>query len=254
MIKNSGMTLIEILIAISIIALIAGSMLTVFSFSTRRNMESEQVLSATFIAQRKIESLQTLDYFSALMEGNGERVSFSDYYIETVCTPYIPEDCHFFNIVLQDGVSSSSGCELYAIPPSGDTTFFLDKVSGDIEIVLSIVGDNYTLNMTRPKNLSLSGILPNDEKKVIVAINTTQYRGTAPISFHIDSGSRRVEAKVYDTSENSTILSVSGIPTYCYHNYTYRDCSMLRACVQVFDNETDLKPKAMIENILQLEN
>ena len=51
--RSAGLTLIEVLVAIFILALIAGSFLTSYGFAHKHNTKAETVLMASFIAQTK---------------------------------------------------------------------------------------------------------------------------------------------------------------------------------------------------------
>ena len=117
MIKSSGLTLIEILVTIFILALIAGSLLTAYGFSFRHNYEAESLLKASFVAQTKMEELQSMDALSAFNAGRDQRKQdASGYYVQSLCQPYFSDDYHLFSVVLKDKGGEGSGYMMYAVP------------------------------------------------------------------------------------------------------------------------------------------
>lgn len=255
MTKSEGLTFIEILVAIFILALIAGSLLTAYGFSFKHNKEAELLLKATFVAQTKMEMLQSMDALSAYYEGSGQvEQDSSGYYIQTLCQPYISEDCHLFSIVLKDKSDAESGYMLYAVPPEGKDVLLLNEISGDTAVSLSIAGNSYSMGISGSEQSFIEGLLPDDTKKIMVVINAIGYSGNHRVTFSFNTGGREMEAKVYDTSENSSRLTVLGINEQRYHNFAYRNYSMVRAQIRVFDTETGVQPKVVLESILQLEN
>ncbi|MGI6188627.1 MAG: type II secretion system protein [Clostridiales bacterium] len=253
--KTRGMTLIEILAALSILALIAGFLLTSYGFSFKHNKKAERMLRASFIAQTKMERLQSMDALSAYYEGRGRLVQDSPgYYVQTLCQPYIPEDCHPFSIVIKDMDDAGQGYVLYAVPPGGMNVFLLEDSTDDISLELSISSHSYSLGIPGSGQADINGTLPDDNKKVVVVVNAVGYSGSHHITFSIISGGRRTEVKLYDTDRNSQLISVTGISEKRYSNFVYRDYSMIRALVKVFTDETGVEPKAVLESILRLQN
>lgn len=253
---TNGLTFVEILVATAIIALVAGMLLTVFGFSFKHNREAEATLEATFIAQRKMEMLQGMDALSAYNEGRkGIRQKFMEKYVEVTCRPYLPDDCHVFDVVVKneegrDGI-------LYAAPPDNADVFLIEGWTDDIFLEISIFGNRYEIiSPDSPDKKAVTGWLPGDTEKVVVMINGVEYSLDKGILIDISSAGRDVEARVYDTNNNSSLINVegTGVIVKRYTNYSYRDYSTVRAQVKVFDTQDDARPKAVFESILQLKN
>lgn len=64
--KKNGVSLVEIIIATAILALIAVPLLNLFAASTRNTVISGNITAGSFICQKEMERLIKLDYFSLL--------------------------------------------------------------------------------------------------------------------------------------------------------------------------------------------
>lgn len=244
------MTFIEILVATAIIALVAGILLTTFGFSFRHMREAEKVLSATFVAQRKIEMLQGMDALSVFNEGRGQRQQFMDKCVEVVCRPYMPQDCYAFYVMAKDVEGASA--VVYIVPYDNSGVLYIPVVSGGKTINISISDSGYSI--ASPGYETLKGGLPNDSKKIVVVVNGVVYSQNYVISINISSAGRAAEARVYDAGGNTSHIAVNGLGVQVrrYSGYVYRDYSTVKAQVRVFENEGDIRPAAVFESILEL--
>ncbi len=252
--QTNGMTLLEVLISVCIIGLIAGPFLSMFVFSNRHNRQAASHLEASFVAQSRIENLQTMDYLSVVREGTSQRIPYNGYYIATHCAPYSPGTPNVFHIVLQ-GEDSASGCEFYVIPPSGHDYIQITKVDSAITLDLDVMDNKYTLSLTAPENHQpLTGPLSGQGSDVTVVINMTQYNKDHPIVFNTGLSGAKVDIIVYDTSSNGDRLTVVPNNERRYSDFIYRTHSMARVKIEVYGAKDDTRPKAMIQSILELEN
>ena len=88
--------------------------------------------------------------------------------VQTLCQPYIPEDCHPFSIVIKD--MDDAGAGLYAIrrTPGGMNVFLPEDSTDDISLELSISSHSYSLGIPGSGQADINGTLPDDNKKVVV--------------------------------------------------------------------------------------
>jgi len=245
---DNGATFLEIIIALAILALIAAPFMSAFVFSERGTVEAGEVLNATFIAQKRLEQLQNLDFRSAIDAGNRLRESFEDAYTEVSAVPYHPANTRFFNLVVQD----TTGRNLYITTPTGGEVRSINALTGHVIVSLNLTATGYTL--TVPGSASLSGTLTSGG--TLILFNAARYTGTHDITLSVTlSGGRTLEAHVYDTHSNSSRIIVSGTTsTRRFTGFTNRSFSMLRARVSVFEFLADTEPKAVMESIFELAN
>lgn len=251
--SESGATFIEVILALVILALIAGPFMSAFVFSERGTVEAGEILDATFLAQRRLEELSALDFRSAVDAGNRTREPYSGVFAEVSAVPYHPlsatQPIHFFNIVVQD----AAGKSLIVATPTGGEVRTLASITGSITITMQVTADRYTIKV--PGLTDLRGILPAGN--VLVMLNATQYTGNHDITLTIQPGGRTIDAHVYTSFSNDSRVSVTGIPVgriRRFRGFTNRNFSMLRARVSIFENLTDTVPVAVMESIFELPN
>jgi type II secretory pathway pseudopilin PulG len=245
---DNGATFLEIVIALAILALIAAPFMSAFIFSERGTVEAGEVLDSTFLAQRRLEQLQSLDFRSAVDAGNRVKESFEDAYVEVSAVPYHPANTRFFNLVVQD----ASGRNLYITTPTGGEARSINTLTGNVIINLNLTASGYTV--TVPGSTPLSGTM--NAGGALIQFNATRYTGNHNITLAVTlSGGRTLEAHVYDTHSNSSRIIVSGATSVRrFTGFTNRNFSMLRARVSVFEFMADTAPKAVMESIFELAN
>lgn len=244
---DSGATFLEIVIALAILALIAAPFMSAFVFSERGTVEAGKVLDATFMAQKRLEQLQNLDFKAAIDAGNRIRESFEGAFTEITAVPYHPANTRFFNLVVQD----IPGKQLYITTPTGGEVRSINTLTGNVIVNLNLTATGYTV--TVPGSASLSGTLTSGI--VLIAFNAARYTGNHNITLALAlSGGRTSEAHVYDTHSNRSRIIVSGVTDRRFTGFTNRSFSMLRARVSVFEFLADTAPKAVAESIFELAN
>jgi len=245
---DNGATFLEIVIALAILALIAGPFMSAFVFSERGTVEAGEVLDATFVAQKRLEQLQSLDFRAAVDAGNRVREPFNELFAEVTAVPYHPVNTLFFNLVVQD----TPGRNLYITTPTGGEVRSINTMTRNETITLNLTTTGYTV--TVPGSTPLSGTLTTGS--ALILFNAARYTGTHNITLAVTlSTGRALEAHVYDTHSNFSRIIVSGATSVRrFIGFTNRSFSMLRARVSVFEFLADTVPKAVKESILELSN
>lgn len=243
------MTLIEVLVASVLLAMVAWILLTVYGFSMINSRKAEIVLSSTFVAQSRMEKLQGMDAGTVFEEGRGDRRPFMDKYVETVAKPYFRDDCHAFFVIL-----GGTFADVYAVPPDNSDALRIPVIMGSRRISISVSENGYSI-VTAGYD-AVEGSLPPDQKEVVVLINGIKYSSTANIAISVTAAGRQVSVRVYDGGLNSSRIEVTGsnVEIMRFGGYTYRDYSIINAQVRVYEREDDLKPSANFSSILQVKN
>lgn len=81
-----GMTLVEIIIAFAILAIVAIPALSLFVFTTTMNVSSEKITDYTYLAQSEIEYIYSLSQ-NQTFEEVGNILKNNDGYTETIVVP-----------------------------------------------------------------------------------------------------------------------------------------------------------------------
>jgi len=237
---NNGATFIETILAMVILAIIIVPFMSAFVFSERGTVEAGDLLDASFVAQRKLEHLQSLNFRDAIVAGNGV-FEEEGVFINVTAVPYHPANQNFFNIVASSG-------DLFVTTPTGRNVL----INSNVPTTLQITGENYTVSVPG-QPVVLNGSLPASGD-VLVMFNATQYTGPTT-TLNIQPGGRAVNVHVYDTITNSSTIRVSGVTPLRFTGFTNRTFSMLRARVSVFESLTvGTSPTAVMESILELPN
>jgi len=250
---NNGTTFIEVILAMVILAIIIVPFMSAFVFSERGTVEAGDLLDASFVAQRRLEHLQSLNFRDAIVAGNGVREYLEEgVFAEVTAVPYHPANTRFFNLVVQNTV----GRNLYITTPTAGRLLSIDTLTASVAINLNLTATGYTV-VTVPASTQLTGTLT--QGPALILFNATQYFGTHNITLNVNLVERTLEAHVYDTSANSSRIIISGniLPGNVrrFTGFTNRNFSMLRARVSIFESMMiNTMPTAVMESILELPN
>ncbi len=132
LLNKKGISLIEVIVSVALMAIITGPFLGTIILSTRNNTYSEQVLKASELAQNVMEEIKSRPEFleeKAVYEGDEQTTDYVEYIEE--------EDYSVrYKIVKREGTISSLS-DTYEFKdikdiPEGDLNFYVD--SGSVEL------------------------------------------------------------------------------------------------------------------------
>jgi type II secretory pathway pseudopilin PulG len=252
------MTLLEIILAMSILTIIAAPLLNVFVSSTRSILISREITDAEHIAQIQMEQLVNLNYADLLDEATTDYVtSFDDRYEYTV--ELSPSGAHdnlaggdevsYFHIVPYEVTQGgNTKINLIAVMPDGNVMTTTDI--GTQIILNETVDGGYEFIVTSESgnNTFAQGSL--DTQKLIVIVSTPRMNDfeTLRFSFHPKS---RIVFVLYSNTENYSISP--GLNKKQIHKYAGSDQFLnflVRATVKVYKVGQNSKPLAQITNTL----
>lgn len=239
LLNNRGISLIEVIVSVTLMAIITGPFLGTIILSTRNNTYSEQVLKASEVAQRVMEEIKSRPDFlkeNAVYEGDLPTTE----YVE-----YIEEDGYSvrFKIVKHEGTLSSLS-NIYEFNdikdiPEGELNFYVD--SGNVnfnDIFFSLDTANYDLILREVSGvnkyvlyrnntiLDSNDITPIGEAENI-RININYLNGcedTFKLNVNVDEV--REESQVYfyiidDKKDALELYNTGTRPFYQYDEVTY---------------------------------
>lgn len=241
--RNSGVSLIEILVSLLIIALIVGPFTGMFIQSTRvRSVVSKQ-LRAIYLVRNEMEKLMAKNAIEAY-NSNGDS-HIDGFYVRTSVVPYsIENDTQCFNIIVKTLDGSEN--EVIVFTPNGYRALKLHDDGQAHSIEMYIDGSFYEINIA---NQRISGNFKSSSKPSIL-INLIDKNLENSLDFSITGDA---EIKVYPGSDETWSIANNGgysVVDRCY----YRDYSIFRVEIEAFDDISLNKSFFKIINIIRVPN
>ncbi len=258
--SKDALTLIEVIISIAILALVVGPFLGMFVQITRTNKVSQKTLESTFIAQRNMESLYDLCY-DQILEKRVMKEPQDGYYVDIDILPYgvlpiedgIPpiygqyEGC-YFHLLFQQG--EGSGINAILVSPDMASVRTYTTLSEKINVVIAVDADSREYSWSAAGLFSESGILPEGEYPVIL-VNMVQFTHEIPIVLDVTGD---VYGIIYANEDNVDLISYNGNYYKIYTGANYRDYSLVKAFVHVYESIDDTNPVTTMEGLIQVKN
>ncbi|MGI6705455.1 MAG: type IV pilus modification PilV family protein [Clostridia bacterium] len=258
--NKDAFTLVEVIISIAILALLMGPFLGLFVQITRTNKISQKTLESTFIAQRNMESLYDLCY-EELLEKRVMKEPQDGYYVDIDILPYgalpneegIPaiygqyETC-YFHLLFQQG--EESDIKVILISPDMPSIRTYTSVPERIDVVIAANADSGEYSWSVAGLFSESGVLPEGEYPVIV-VNMVQFAHKTPVVLNVTGD---VYGIVYTGRDNADQISYQGSHYKIYSGADYRDYSLVKVFVRVYESLDDPIPLTTMEGLIQVKN
>ncbi|HHZ12347.1 MAG: type IV pilus modification PilV family protein [Caldicoprobacterales bacterium] len=241
--NNKGISLIEIIVSILILALIVGPFTGIFIQSRMVRKTMSRQLKAIYAVRNEMEMLMSMN--SGEVYGSKGEKSVDDIFIRTQVHPYDAEIGYAcFYIILKS--KPDEGDEIMVLTPDGCKTFLPDVSSDPCEVHIVINKESYQI---RVGSGSVSGTCQFTGNPTI-QINLTDKMPDVPYEFKVDGN---VDITVYPGNHNNWNLNYGGeyrVVDRCF----YRDYSVFRAKIEAFDDPGYSKRIFGIENIFAVVN
>jgi len=241
--ENKGVSLVEILVSIFILAIIIGPFAGIFVQSTSVRDSTSFQLKAIYTVRNEMEVLMSKEVTEAYASKGIRKVN--DYYIRTSIEPYsvgYGSNCFYFVIRKTDNLNE----EILIFTPDEHRSFLLENDGGIINLEVDTIYNSYYLSFG---DQTISGNLFSSGKSIIY-INLIEKQSSHKINFHITGDAHTT---VYPGDDSNWALSTANSFTVVDKCY-YRDYSIFTARIEAFEDE-DLKcPIFEIQNIIKLKN
>jgi len=239
--KNSGFTLVEILVALFFITVVLGSIMGIFVESIKSRSAAEKVTRANAAAQKFAESLYAKSY-SDVLALQGEKMSYNGFYLSFKVNPQgngetaSTDNVSYVHIVF----TSSGGCLIVA--PDG--TYASSSVA-PFAISVSATSTTCTVSYDGVPVTSVSS------GKAAVIVYAMQKPSATTTSVELGTG---VAGVLYCKADNAASIPVTGGTWTVYNQTVKADKTLIRTVMDVYETvETDRKLTA-IESIIQVAN
>ncbi|MDD5017279.1 MAG: type II secretion system protein [Eubacteriales bacterium] len=239
LLNKKAFTLIEVLVAVCMIAVIALPLMSVFLQSVKTDQAAKGVLNANYISQDYIEKLDAVTYRDALIN-LPDHEQYGEYYLTATIEPY--------------GTTSSSGpCEyvhlmffgnetMLAVMPDGNWHFF-SSIPNDVSLQVS--GGIYTFIGS---DVVITG--ETDYPNCALLINAMEKVSSSAMSVTVGTGCKAVlYCKVCHDDE----FSFSG-SSETYIDLITGDTSLVHVTAYVYDTPTGTQEIAVSESYINIAN
>lgn len=241
---KKGLTLVEVVLSIAIIATIALPLYSVFGQSIKTDRAANDVLNANYIAQDYLEKLNTTLYLSAL-NNVPNKSSVNGYFLSAAIRPYgtanslFSAQCSYIHLVMYGDNS------MLAIMPDGKYTVFGNVPSS---IILSLSGSTYSFTggsttITGSSSYSYCALIINamakpSDTKTLVTLSTTNCKAVV----YCGKG-HTGDITLSPTSGNSI-----------FENEIKGDTSLIHVTASVYVLSADSTPVSSSESYINIKN
>ncbi|NLI60866.1 MAG: hypothetical protein GX375_05490 [Clostridiales bacterium] len=241
--KNKGISLIEILVAIFLVALIVGPFTGMFLQSTRARKSMSRQFQAIYLSRNELEILMSKNCLEAYRSRGVKEVD--DFFIRTSIAPYsVKSDMQCFYII-SNNINDSQD-ELRVFSPDGFRNFLLEANMDDYTMYIDIQQTSFNISLGEQ---TMSGLLMPSEK-CDVYINLIHGQLDNNITFNITGD---INITIYPGANNNWDI-ISDKECTVTDKCFYRDYIISKVRIEAFDNTSLGQPIFQIENIIRLKN
>lgn len=241
--NNFGLSLVETLVSLLIITLIIGPFASMFIQSSRNQQNADRQLQAIYAARNKMEQLMAMS--SKEFHAENGNTYIDRFYFRTSIVPYgINTDSSYFYFLFQKG--EDLGGEFSIFSPDGKSQLFVNHPLEPITIEMNIENSYYHIQF---KEHSLSGNIPLHVPPIIL-INMMDKAPDCYVGLEIMGES---EVIIYSGDEKDWNISSNGVPNL-FEGFYYRDYSLFKVKIEVYDSIKYEKPLVTMENIVRIKS
>lgn len=241
--QNKGVSLVEVLVSIFIIAIIIGPFTGMFVQSSRVRDSISKQFKEIYSVRNEMEMLMSKDCVEAYGY-NGVR-KIDDFYIRTSIEPYsVKTGSNCFYIIVKNIEGARD--EILVFTPNEHISFLLDQNGSVFNIEIDITSTHYNITLGHQ---TISGSLRITDKNDI-CINLVEKQSNNKIIFHI-TGDTYIT--IYPGNDKHWTL-VSDNEYTVVDKCFYRNYSIFKAKVEAFKDANLEHPIFEIQNIVRLKN
>jgi prepilin-type N-terminal cleavage/methylation domain-containing protein len=238
---NKGFTLVEVLLAIALIAAIALPLLSVFLQSVKTQRVAQGILSANYTSQDYVEKLDTQIY-ETVLSGKPSRLSANGYYLTAVIEPYGAASAMFSGACEYAHIVFYSDGRMLAVMPDGKWRMYSSIPES---ISLSAGGGTYSFT---GGSSTISG--STSHTSCALLINAMVKPAGSQCSIALSSSCK---ALYYCRGYNEDDVSISGT-TETYTDLITGESSLIRVKTYVYEMATAANPVATSESYINIRN
>jgi len=233
--------LIEIVVAIAMVATIALPLLTVFLQSAKADHASNNLLNANYISQNYVERLDGMTYMQALQNlPNREQVG--DYYLTAKIRPYGPAFDAFETSYNYAQIVYFDDGSVLTVMPDGKWRL-LEEAPTYYSLLVSEYGYYFSGGGT-------DHVGSCDANKCLLQINAMERTQTEEVTISFDYG---IKSVLYCKQHHADDFSFS------HENETYKDMtdgseSMIYVETKVYETASAERPVASYEGYIYIKN
>jgi len=239
--QQKGMTLVEVLISLVILAMLVTPFLFLFIQSTKGRLSVRNALYASQAASNYMEKLAAMNCIEISLS-NGEFID-GNLLIKSESIPWAAQQKPCFYFIFQDNGQAKHQCMI--IPPDGGKGIFLKALPEHFNI--EVVIDKYTYQIYADSH-SITGEI-EEAVKPIILVNAAFMPEDVVINLNIEGNA---DVIAY-SNQNGLNIECEQAPIINQGIY-YRDYTLFRSVVEVFDAiNTDIL-LSRVESILRIPN
>ena len=256
--KNKGMSLIEVLISVAILAMIVAPILGVFHASLRNTVFSQRLIDGTYIAQSIIEEYRGMDYETLaytpphINPHDSDGDGMSDCYVRVRYYPVgshndlangDPSYLHIIYLIDDVLVVGSNGVHLRV--PSDNMTLTYDMTTADATLQVGTGEGSSTLHFKKDRA----------DSELIVLVNLASKSYGETFSLAVNGPSTNVHVVEYALDVNYEELQCSELlESNIYHGINDYNTSLVHMEVEVFREYDESTKIGCIEDTFEIIN
>ena len=241
-VKNRrGFTLLEVVLAVALIAMIALPLLTVFLQSVKTDKAAESVLNANYISQSYTETLDSKTYTQAL-SSTPTRVQVGDYYLTGQIFPHGSINASF-----------DTQCDYAHLVVFSNETMLAVMPDGAWRIFASIPNNIYFTVQNGAYSLTCDGIVMTGDVNYfnsMLLVNAVEKNSSSSVSLGVGAQCRAV---LYCDEYHTDDFTVDE-NTEVFVDMDTGEKSLVHVVTFVYDSATSIKPIATTESYFSLRN